>query len=582
MDENLKCQLCPYTAPRIVRLKKHMEVKHLGLRVACDFCKFTSTETSNLKRHIQQKHENVKYSCQHCDKRFVDNRCLKNHTDFVHLNLPRTIHSCNQCGEKFLQKSALKNHTNKHLGITFPCEQCNFKTHIKSSLNFHIKIHHEEKEWFLCNLCEYKGTKKGLRVHKESKHGGKTFPCDICDYASSKNGNLKRHIRDQHNSGVFKCNTCEYSCSSKSKLEYHTKHSHSDPVFIHCPKCDYVTKRGDGLSRHERTHHEMKRFKCDKCEKLFTERRWLKIHILNKHEGVVWKCSSCSFNAASPASLRDHKKHVHKINLIKKHECSQCGKKFGKPYRLKIHMRYHTGQRPYKCKFCEKNFHEQPTKPHKLGECTKIKMDQKCKQCGFTSDNQDIQKLHALSHQISPEDIMNKLPLSIKEVSFENEDEFLLELNGFLEKSPPIKTKIACPKCGKFLQPKSLKRHERQVHEEMPHMKGFLENSSVKNSEHKPSALPYKAECEECGKKMLKAWNLERHKQSVHGDKKMCQSCFKLISSTNMKRHIQEVHNHVSNVECKECGRSFIYKSSLPRHMRHVHKSSENCDPTLK
>ena len=486
MDENLKCQLCPYTAPRIVRLKKHMEVKHLGLRVACGFCKFTTAETPNLKRHIQQKHENVKYSCQHCDKRFIDKSRFKDHVNFVHLNLPRTIHSCGQCGKKFIEKSALKNHTNKHLGIAFPCEQCNFKTHSKSSLNLHKKFHHEEREWFLCDLCEYKGTKKGLRVHKESKHGGKTFPCDICDYSSTTMKNLKKHIRYQHISGVFKCKKCEYSCSLKGKLENHTRRSHSDPLFFQCAKCDYVAKGRDALSRHTKYHHEKKRFKCDKCEKLFTEPRHLKIHILNKHEGFVWKCSSCSYNAASPAALREHKKNVHQINLIKKHECSQCGKKFGKPYRLKVHMRYHTGQRPYKCKFCEKNFHEQPPKLHRLGECIKIKMDQKCKQCGFTSGNQDIQKLHALSHHISPEEIMNKLPLSIKEASFENEDGFLSELKGFLEKSPPIKAeyvsvvsnaKIECPKCGKYLQPKSLKRHERQVHEEMPQIK--CESQSV-------------------------------------------------------------------------------------------------------
>ena len=187
--------------------------------------------------------------------------------------------------------------------------------------------------------------------------------------------------------------------------------------------------------------------KCLHCSYVAPRVVRLKRHMEVKHQGLRQACNICSYTCTESCNL---KKHIQRV---------------------------HEGV---------KDFHGGLPKPHRLGECNRMKIDKKCKQCGFISDNQDIQKLHALSHHISPEEIMNKLPLSIKEASFENEDEFLLELKGFLEKSPPIKAeyvsvvsnaKIECPKCGKYLQPKSLKRHERQVHEEMPQIK--CESQSV-------------------------------------------------------------------------------------------------------
>ncbi len=34
------------------------------------------------------------------------------------------------------------------------------------------------------------------------------------------------------------------------------------------------------------------------------------------------------------------------------HDCSECGKKFTQSANLQVHMRKHTGERPYECSEC--------------------------------------------------------------------------------------------------------------------------------------------------------------------------------------------------------------------------------------
>ena len=223
MDGSLQCQICTYIAPRIVRLKRHMEVTHQGLRLVCGFCKYTSTESSNLKRHIQSVHEGLKHTCKHCNRIYSEKRNLKKHIANVHLKKPRPKFSCNECNKEFHDRHKLKMHTSVHLGLSYPCEKCGYQAKLLSNLNQHTKNHHEEKKWYLCHSCDYKGSKKGLRVHTESKHGSTLFKCDQCEYVSRRDAYLKRHVKGQHGTDMFNCVLCDFSCHSKSQLQHHIK-----------------------------------------------------------------------------------------------------------------------------------------------------------------------------------------------------------------------------------------------------------------------------------------------------------------------------------------------------------------------
>ena len=59
-----------------------------------------------------------------------------------------------------------------------------------------MKMHCGEKPKE-CNMCDYASSDAGsLRKHLKTHSGEKTHKCYQCDYASSQAGNLKTHLKN--------------------------------------------------------------------------------------------------------------------------------------------------------------------------------------------------------------------------------------------------------------------------------------------------------------------------------------------------------------------------------------------------
>ena len=68
-------------------------------------------------------------------------------------------------------------------GISYPCQQCDYKATQQSDLNRHVKAIHDGVR-NPCQQCEAFDLST-LNRHVKSKHEGVRYHCQLCDYKAS-------------------------------------------------------------------------------------------------------------------------------------------------------------------------------------------------------------------------------------------------------------------------------------------------------------------------------------------------------------------------------------------------------------
>jgi len=209
----------------------------------------------------------------------------------------------------------------------FECNICNKSTALRHNAFIHLKLRHENE----------------LKMKDEDPN---SLIKDDCGNRSCKKlfGLTQRRLW---------CKQCTSISRIPKKYYYYTKiadREHHEAKFELCPECG---KNVQHLKAHIRVIHNNTKQICPHCNLECNSVKYLKQHVQTMHEKVP--CVECG-KLYGIAVMKRHIQAQHTPSHERKFKCAVCGKGFATNQRLKDHDNVHTGNKPYKCKFCSACF----------------------------------------------------------------------------------------------------------------------------------------------------------------------------------------------------------------------------------
>ena len=278
--------------------------------------------------------------------------------------------SCDKCGGRFVSKGNLSDHIIRIHEEHLKCPYCYKIFRLDEEDKFKLHYFHHDQNQITSRACIQCGKIfrqiTRYKDHQKMKGPYHDDQCAQCPKTFLSHEEYQAHVLTDHfGQWMFKCGHCKAVFEDEKEMKSHVSFIHKGraikkkepkpkaPLPPADKVCEECGKHVRNLSGHMMLVHQNLEMPCPHCHLRFKNKYSVQSHIQTMHEKAP--CSQCG----EMVGLTKMKRHIamkHTSIYDRKFKCDVCGKSFHESSRLKDHKNIHTGEKPYKCKFCSACF----------------------------------------------------------------------------------------------------------------------------------------------------------------------------------------------------------------------------------